>query len=73
MSVHTIAIKNTLGTLRNILAGISISYAVEDNRYMDIPVILIFPSIYSGYHLYKNREAVTVWLRKKWSKPATFW
>jgi hypothetical protein len=72
MSIQTIAIQNILGPTRNILAGISISYAVENTRYIEIPIILFFPSIYSGYHLYKNREALAEWLRSKRGKP-TFW
>jgi hypothetical protein len=73
MSVQTIAIQNILGTTRNILVGTNISYVVENKKYIEISIILFFPSIYSGYHLYKNREAIVEWLRKSQTTPKTFW
>ena len=55
---HTIKVieRTNLYTLRNILMGASICYAVEGEKYTHLPVIVIFPSIYAGYQAYSNRE-----------------
>ena len=47
------------GPLRNILAGAGIAYAIEKEKYWQLPITFVVPSIYAGYHGYKNRrEAV---------------
>ena len=52
------------GTVRNILAGAGLCYAVENKRYLEIPFTIFFPSVYAGYHVYKNKETVVGWIRE---------
>jgi len=51
------------GSLRNLFLGAGICYAIERKEYEHIPLIYLFPSIYSGYHLFKRREEVKTWLK----------
>ncbi len=46
------------GTTRNLLAGASLCYAIENEKYIEIPLIIFFPSIYAGYNLFKNRDTL---------------
>jgi hypothetical protein len=50
------------GPTRNILLGMSLAYAYEKEKYLHFPIILLFPSIYAGYHIYKNKEIIKEWL-----------
>jgi hypothetical protein len=52
------------GTVRNILAGAGLSYAVETKRYIEIPLTLFVPSVYAGYHVYKNKEDILRWMKE---------
>lgn len=51
------------GSIRNVLLGAGICYAIEQENYSHLPLIFFFPSIYSGYHLFKKREEVKSWLK----------
>lgn len=51
-----------VGTSRNILLGAGLSYAVEREEYSHIPLILIFPSIYAGYHAHRNKDTLMDWI-----------
>ena len=51
-----------IGTTRNILLGIDLCYAIEKEKYYHIPAILVFPSIYTGYQVYKNKKTIVDWL-----------
>jgi hypothetical protein len=53
------------GTVRNILAGAGLCYSIENKRYLDIPFTLFFPSVYAGYHVYKNKESVIEWAKQQ--------
>lgn len=57
---HTIV--HLSGTVRNLLLGGSLYYTVEREEYTHIPVIIVFPSIYSGYHLHKNKDTIVDWI-----------
>ncbi len=46
------------GTTRNILLGAGLSFAVQKENYIHIPLIFLTPSIYAGYHLYENKGEV---------------
>jgi hypothetical protein len=50
------------GTMRNLLLGAGLHYAVQRDEYTHIPLILIFPSIYAGYHLHKNKDVLVDWI-----------
>ena len=57
--MHSIAVHNFVyGTTRNLLAGASLCYAIDNEKYIQIPLAIIFPSIYAGYHLFKNKDDV---------------
>jgi hypothetical protein len=51
------------GTTRNLILGAGLCYAVKKEEYSHIPLIVFFPSIYAGYHLYSNKEAVKDWMK----------
>ncbi len=53
-----------LGPTRNLLLGAGLCYAVKKEQYFHVPVIIIFPSIYAGYHLYENKELVVRWIKE---------
>ena len=56
------SVNDLLGTPRNILLGAGLHYAVEREKYTDIPFIVLFPSIYAGYHAHRNRDSVINWI-----------
>ena len=49
-------------TVPNLLLGASLYYAVERGHHNHIPLIIFFPSIYSGYHVHKNKDAIVDWI-----------
>ena len=53
------------GPLRNILLGGGLAYAVEKESYMHIPLVVIFPTPYFGYHTYSNKDTITKWIGSK--------
>jgi hypothetical protein len=46
------------GTMRNMISGAGLSYAIEREKYTEVPLTIFFPSIYAGYHLFKNKDDV---------------
>lgn len=50
---------------RSILLGAGLAYAVSEEKYFHVPVVVFLPSIYAGYQAYKNKEAVADWTRVK--------
>jgi Tfp pilus assembly ATPase PilU len=38
------------------------NFAIEKKEYIHIPIIILFPSIYTGYHLYDNKEKIIRWV-----------
>jgi hypothetical protein len=50
------------GPTRNILLGMSLAYSTQKEKYIHYPIILFFPSIYAGYHIYKNKEDIRNWI-----------
>lgn len=64
MSIQNFAIQHYVhGVTRNLLAGASLCYAIQNEKYLQVPLTILFPSIYSGYHLYKNKDSIVEWLR----------
>ena len=51
-------------TTRNILMGAALCYSVKKENWTHIPLIIIFPSVYTGYHLYDNKEIVIKWIKE---------
>ena len=63
MTLQNIAIQHFVYTSsRSLMAGASICYAIENQRYLEVPLAFIFPSIYTGYHVYKNKDKIVNWL-----------
>jgi len=52
-----------IGSTRNILLGGSVYYAVEKDNYYHIPLIILVPSVYTGYHMYKNKNEIVKWIQ----------
>ncbi len=43
------------GPLRNILLGAGLAYAAQKEKYWHLPIAFVVPSVYAGYHAYKQR------------------
>jgi hypothetical protein len=52
-----------LGTTRNLVLGAGLCYSLKKEEYSHIPVIVLFPSIYAGFQLYSQKDAVRAWIR----------
>ena len=50
--------------ISSFLLGSGLSYAIQNEKYMHIPLVLLFPTAYTGYHVYKNKESITQYIRK---------
>jgi len=50
------------GAPRNVMAGMGLCYAIQNENYLHIPIIAIFPSAYAGYHVYKNKDSIVSWI-----------
>lgn len=46
------------GPVRNVLMGAGIAYAIEKEKLWQLPIAVVVPSIYAGYHAYKQKSAV---------------
>jgi hypothetical protein len=46
------------------LFGAGICYTIESKKYLHIPLVILSPSAYAGYHCYKNKNNILEWLRK---------
>ena len=58
-------VKYNIGVVRNVLLGASLCYAIEKENYWHLPVVFVFPSIYSGYQIFQNRDAIVKWAQSK--------
>ena len=54
-----------ISSLRNLLLGVGLAYAVEKESYMHIPLVVIFPTPYAGYHAYSNKDNIINWFGSK--------
>ena len=52
------------GVISSFLLGSGLSYVIQNEKYMHIPLVLLFPTAYTGYHVYKNKDSVTQYIRK---------
>jgi hypothetical protein len=50
------------GATRSILCGAGLNYAVDAEKYLHIPLVVLFPSAYAGYHTYKNKDRIMWWI-----------
>jgi hypothetical protein len=55
----------TFGTVHYVAFGLTggagMAYAAQREKYLQVPVAFLFPYLYGGYHLYKNKESVVQW------------
>jgi hypothetical protein len=49
---------------RNIMMGASLYYMVENETWWHAPIIVLFPSVYTGYQSFKHRDAIRSWMSK---------
>lgn len=59
--LSNVSVKNkiiTVSNFSNMLVGAGLCYAIENQTYYNIPFILLFPSIFTGYNMYKNRREI---------------
>ena len=54
-----------ISSLRNLLLGVGLAYAVEKESYIHIPLVVIFPTPYFGYHTYSNKDTIIKWIGSK--------
>jgi len=38
--------------------GGGLCYIIEEKKYTHLPIVILFPSIYCGYNIYKNRNKI---------------
>jgi hypothetical protein len=50
---------------RSILLGAGLCYAIAEGKYHHVPLAIVVPSAYSGYQMYKHKDAVAEWTRAK--------
>jgi hypothetical protein len=43
---------------RSFILGAGLYYSISLEKYWHVPLVILFPSAYAGYHTFKNREAV---------------
>ena len=53
-----------VGIGRGFFLGSSLAYAIEKEKYLEIPILLVFPTPYSGYYAYKNKDTIMKYLIK---------
>lgn len=40
------------------MRGAGIAYCVSEEKYLHIPLVIIFPGTYTGYQMYNNRNII---------------
>jgi len=52
------------GAVRNIFLGANLCHAMEKENYIHIPFIIVIPSIYTGYNVYKNKDIIAKYINE---------
>lgn len=58
------------GAASNFLMGAGLAYSIEKETYWHLPIAILFPSAYAGYHLFKNaqsQEGLKVFIKARYS------
>ena len=55
------------------LMGGALSFSVQKENYLHIPIIILFPSIYSGYHTYKNKAEIIAYFKEIYPNDKSWW
>jgi hypothetical protein len=58
LETNKVITHGVFGTTRNVLLGLSLGYAVENEKYYHIPIIFFVPSIYTGYQIFKKKQEI---------------
>jgi hypothetical protein len=45
-------------TISLFFLGGGLGYIIEQKKYEHIPVFILFPEVYCGYNIYKNRDKI---------------
>jgi len=72
MQTHPIITHYVMGTSRNFLMGGSLCFAIQSEKYWEIPILFVFPSIYSGFYAFKNKDHIINDLKKSFKSVKTF-
>jgi hypothetical protein len=56
------------GPTRNLLLGAGLCFAIQNKFYTHLPIIVLFPSIYVGYHTFNNKDDIVVWAKNMKNK-----
>lgn len=49
---------------RSLFLGMGLAYTIENNKYWELPVVILFPTVYSGYQLFKHRNSLLYTLKQ---------
>jgi hypothetical protein len=50
---------------RSLLAGAALAWAIKKENYIHIPLIFLAPSMYTGYHVYQNKEELIAYVKSQ--------
>jgi hypothetical protein len=50
--------------LRALFLGAGCAYALDNQYYLHLPIVICFPIVYGGVVLYKNRERIIDAIKK---------
>jgi hypothetical protein len=52
------------GPVRNFMLGAGLCYAIENEKYLHLPLVVLFPSIYAGYQSYNNKDHIFAYAKR---------
>ena len=63
MQQHKFITNYVFGSTRNLLLGAGLSYSIQNEKYLHIPIIFFFPSTYAGYQMFENKNKIAKWIK----------
>jgi len=57
---QTLSHAKPLGTVSSFLLGSGLCYSIQNEKYWHIPLVLICPTAYTGYQIYKNKDEIII-------------
>ena len=52
------------GTVQNFFLGSGLCYAIQNEKYWDLPLLFLFPGIYAGYNTFKNKDEIVKYINQ---------
>jgi hypothetical protein len=52
------------GIISSFLIGAGLSYSVQIQKYWHIPFVFLCPTVYAGYHIFKNKQDVILFTNR---------